>query len=304
MSDSDISRIASPSQIPLASYGVIEVSGADARSFLHGQLSNDILHLPKNGAQWTAYCSAKGRMLAGFLAWAPAPDTILLACDRALVTPLVKRLRMFVLRAKVTVEDASERLSMAGQIGAATGPEPFTHSRVADTTLLGLPDALGVRRTLVVSDSAVANAPAADENEWARLMILMGEIWLTPATQDQFVPQMVNFDVIGGINFKKGCYPGQEVVARAHYRGAVKRRMYRATVNAPAAAGQALFTGGPDGQECGLVANAALTSTVAGSEVLAVVPIQARLESAIHLGAPDGPLLTFMDLPYAIPEAP
>lgn len=304
MSDSDISRIASPNQIRLASYGVIEASGADARSFLHGQLSNDIQHLPQDGAQWTAYCSAKGRMLAGFLAWAPRPDTILLACDRALVAPLVKRLRMFVLRAKVAVEDASERVNVAGQIGAATGPEPFTHSRVADTTLLGLPGALGVRRTLVVSDSAVANAPAADENEWARLMILMGEIWLTPATQDQFVPQMVNFDVIGGINFKKGCYPGQEVVARAHYRGAVKRRMYRATVNAPAAAGQALFTGGPDGQECGLVANAALASTVAGSEVLAVVPIQARLESAIHLGAPDGPLLTFIDLPYAIPEAP
>ena len=303
MSDSDISRIASPSRIRLASYGVIEVSGADARNFLHGQLSNDILHLPQNGAQWTAYCSAKGRMLAGFLAWAPTPDTILLACDRALVAPLVKRLRMFVLRAKVSIEDASERLGMAGQIGAATGPEPFSVSRAGDTTLLGLPAAPGLRRTLVAVDSATATAPIDDENEWTRLMILMGEIWLTPATQDQFVPQMVNFDVIGGINFKKGCYPGQEVVARAHYRGAVKRRMYRATVNALAAAGQALFTGGPDGQECGLVANAALASTGAGSEVLAVVPIQARLESAIHLGAPDGPLLTFIDLPYAIPEA-
>lgn len=303
MSDSTIPRIPIPSQMQLLSFGVIEVTGADARAFLHGQLSNDILHLPPDSAQWTAYCSAKGRMLAGFLAWATAPDIIYLACDRSLVAPLVKRLRMFVLRAKVTVEDASARLHLAGHVGAAAGPAPFVVSREGETCLIGLPPAQGMRRTLVAGTLPTSNAAVSDQNEWLRLMILMGEVWLMPATQDQFVPQMVNFDAIGGINFKKGCYPGQEVVARAHYRGAVKRRMYRATVNAPATAGQALFSSGPEAQECGLIANAAVASVGGGNEVLAVLPIQARLESEIRLGAPDGPVLTFMDLPYTIPEA-
>jgi len=166
-----------------------------------------------------------------------------------------------------------------------------------------LPAVDGQRRELIVAPAATANTAGDDESGWKAMMIAAGEVWLTPATQDQFVPQMVNFDAIGGISFKKGCYPGQEVVARAHYRGAVKRRMYPARVKGTASAGQPLFAGDADAQECGMVANATVLAEGV-SVVLAVVPIQSRLEVGIHLAAADGPALVFQDLPYAIPEAP
>ena len=287
----------------LASFGLIEVSGSDARSFLHNQLSNDLLHLAPDQAQWSAYCSPKGRMLAGFLTWCAPPERIFLACDRALVPGLIKRLRMFVLRAKAVIEDASERFEFTGVIGAAGDHAPLRLALTDDAMRIDLPAVDGQRRELVVVPAVNATVTGDDESGWKAMMIAAGEVWLTPATQDQFVPQMVNFDAIGGISFKKGCYPGQEVVARAHYRGAVKRRMYPARVKGTASAGQPLFAGDADGQECGMIANAAVLADGV-SAVLAVVPIQSRLEAGIHLAAADGPALVFLDLPYAIPEAP
>ena len=291
----------------LASFGLIEVSGSDARSFLHNQLSNDLLHLAPDQAQWTAYCSPKGRMLAGFLAWCATPERIYLACDRALVPGLVKRLRMFVLRAKAVIDDASERFEFSGVIGEAGDHVPLRLALTDDAMRIDLPAVDGQRRALIVAPvpapAAAASAVSGDETVWKAMMIAAGEVWLTPATQDQFVPQMVNFDAIGGISFKKGCYPGQEVVARAHYRGAVKRRMYPARVKGTASAGQPLFAGGADAQECGMIANASVLAD-GFCAVLAVVPIQSRLEANIHLAAVDGPALVFLDLPYAIPESP
>lgn len=136
-------------------------------------------------------------------------------------------------------------------------------------------------------------------------MVLAGEAWITQATQEAFVPQMINFDALDGINFKKGCYPGQEIVARAHYRGAVKRRMYRASVDAPAQAGDVLYASDLNGQESGLVALAApATGTTGSSDLLAVIQIQSHANAQLRLGTPDGPLLRFAPLPYALPEAP
>ena len=285
----------------LTSFGLIEVSGTDARLFLHNQLSNDLLNLAPDRAQWTAYCSPKGRMLAGFLAWGAPPDRIYLACDRALVPGLVKRLRLFVLRAKVVIDDVSERYALSGVTGGADENIPFQLALTDDSMHIALPAVDGQQRTLVIGPALAASAASDDETGWNAMMIAAGEVWLTPATQDQFVPQMVNFDAIGGINFKKGCYPGQEVVARAHYRGAVKRRMYPARVSGAAIAGQPLFSGGIDAQECGMIANA-ITTADGSSTVLAVLPIQSRFETTIHLAAVDGPVLTFLDLPYVIPE--
>lgn len=285
----------------LASFGLIEVSGTDARSFLHNQLSNDLLHLAPNQAQWTAYCSPKGRMLAGFLAWSAAPDRIYLACDRGLVPGLVKRLRMFVLRAKVVVDDASERFEFNGASGGTGDHVPFQLALMDDAMHIALPAVDGQKRVLIVAPALATTPPSDDETAWKAMMIAAGEVWLTPATQDQFVPQMVNFDAIGGISFTKGCYPGQEVVARAHYRGAVKRRMYPARVSGVASAGQPLFSGGAESAECGMIANATVL-TDGTSTVLAVLPIQSRLEANIHLATAEGPVLAFLDLPYAIPE--
>jgi folate-binding protein YgfZ len=289
----------------LATWSLIRASGADARSFLHGQLSNDLLGLAEGQAQWTAYCSPKGRMLAGFLAWIDADDGVMLACDRSIVATLIKRLRMFVLRAKVVVEDVGGALKVEGLIGEPDGPLAFGVRHAGDATQVGLPAVGGMPRYLAIEPAATVQATDSDETPWMASMIRAGESWITAATQDLFVPQMVNFDALGGINFKKGCYPGQEIVARAHYRGAVKRRMYRAWITGAAETpkpGQALFSAGANAQECGQVANAVRYPDGA-SELLAVLSMQCRHESGIHLGAADGPALAFADLPYEFPEA-
>lgn len=294
---------------PLPDWGLIHATGADAEDFLHGQLTNDLLHLGPDAAQWSAYCSAKGRMYAGFLVWRDGAAGFFLACDRALIPALVKRLRMFVLRAKVVIEDASAAFDVQGvaiplEPPVPGLPDPMQVQR-GRVTLVGLPAVAGMQRSLAITpagqtnDSGLTDGTATD---WQRLMIHAGEAWITPATQEQFIPQMVNFDAIGGINFKKGCYPGQEVVARAHYRGAVKRRTYLAHVAGDAKAGDPLFASDLNGQESGLVANAA-PAVGGGSDVLAVIQIQSHANAEVRLGSPEGPLLTFTDLPYPLPAA-
>ena len=354
----------------LPDWGLIHASGPDAQAFLHGQLTNDLLHLAPDAAQWSGYCSAKGRMLAGFLVWRDGGDGFYLATDRDLLPGLVKRLKMFVLRAKTVIEDCSEQYAALGTYGAdnaaalpamgvrrvdagtvETAPDataapasPSVAPSVAPTVApsvvpptaqawhIALPAVDGVPRTLTYTRTGTAaDAPAAAASalppataaEWTRLMVLAGEAWITQATQEVFVPQMINFDALDGINFKKGCYPGQEIVARAHYRGAVKRRMYRATVDAPAKAGDVLYASDLNGQESGIIALAApvapaapaapaasqpglggLTGqTTTASEVLAVIQIQSHANAEVRLGAPNGPLLRFAPLPYALPEA-
>ena len=292
-------------QAHLASWALLRVSGADARTFLHGQLSNDLLSLGADQAQWSSYCSPKGRMLAGFLVWHDEHGNIMLACDGSIAATVAKRLRMFVLRSKVVIEETAGELRVVGSLGADSALAPFAVRHDAGVTRVGLPAVEGTSRHLHVEAQSLPLAAPADDSPWAAGMIRAGESWITAATQDQFVPQMVNLDALGGINFKKGCYPGQEVVARAHYRGAVKRRMYRALVGglgAPPAAGQALYSGGANAQECGQVANAVMHAD-GTCELLAVVSMQSRAETSIHLGGPDGPALSFVDLPYALPEA-
>jgi hypothetical protein len=292
----------------LPEWGLIRASGPDSQAFLHGQLTNDLLHLAPEAAQWSGYCTAKGRMLAGFLVWRDAADGYYLATDRALAGALAKRLSMYVLRAKVKIEDVSARFAAFGLIDGS-GPAPFATSAQGEAWLVGLPAVDGRERMLawVPADAAAAYASGAghataDASDWMRLMVRAGEAWITTATQEQFVPQMINFDAMGGISFKKGCYPGQEIVARAHYRGAVKRRMYRATVAVSAKAGDALFASDLSGQESGMVALAAPDGK-GGSELLAVLQIRSHGEAEVRLGTPDGPLLHFEPLPYALPDA-
>ena len=307
----------------LPDWGLIHASGPDAETFLHGQLTNDLLSLGPDKAQWSGYCTAKGRMLAGFLVWRDHADGFYLATDRSLLAGLVKRLKMFVLRAKVVIDDVSDRYCALGKwdSGAADsiamgvqrlGPTatPTTPAQSATWTIV-LPPVDGVPRRLIwtgadqVTQTINASGLAiSDATAWTRLMVRAGEAWITAATQEAYVPQMINFDAIDGISFKKGCYPGQEIVARAHYRGAVKRRMYLATVDAAAKAGDILYASDLNGQESGSVALAAPAGNQASvSELLAVVQIQSHAAAEIRLGAPDGPLLRFESLPYALPDA-
>lgn len=228
---------------PLASDGLIAVSGADALDFLQGQLTNDIKQVRQH-AQLTGYCTAKGRLLALFYAFS-WQDTVYLQCPRTLVPALVKRLRMFVLRSKVTIEDVSDQFLSLGL--SSTQAEVIEHwpqtpdsvTPLAGGVLIRLASVGEIHRARLICPVASAEThwptisqpyQIAAPRIWEWLDIQAGTPQVYPATQEQFVPQMLNLDVLNGINFKKGCYTGQEIVARTHYLGKVKRRTGIATL--------------------------------------------------------------------------
>ena len=231
---------------PLTHLGLIACSGADAQAFLHGQFSNDVKQLTPEHSEYTAYCSAKGRMLANFLIW-QEDRAYCLELARSLLPAVQKRLAMFVLRAKVKLVDASESrliLGLAGSAAVGALRELFpalpreAHQIVHDPangTLIALS---GARFQLVAELEsakrlwqrlAKALTPVGSAC-WQWLEIRNGIPLITPATQEQFVPQMANMELIGAVNFQKGCYPGQEIVARTQYLGQLKRRMVLAHV--------------------------------------------------------------------------
>lgn len=237
-------------------YGILAVSGTDAREFLHAQLTVDMRDLPPDRARLAGWCSAKGRLLATFLV-IPAGERFLLQLARDLAPAVAKRLAMFILRAKVKLADESEAWA---QFGVWDAPPHWDASRVvAHEGQVTVP--LGDGRFLRLEPAqAPTLVPNADEEAWTLQEIRAGRPLITAATQDQFVPQMVNLESLGGVDFKKGCYPGQEIVARAQYRGQVKRRMVRL----PAPEGEPL----KPGQEFqgGVVVDSA------GGELLVVLP--------------------------------
>lgn len=237
----------------LTRYGLLSVTGDDARDFLHAQLTNDIANLPPGRAALAGWCSAKGRLLASLLV-IPAAQGFLLQLARDIAPAVAKRLSMFVLRAKVKVADQSDAWAQYGVWGVDwKKPELSWEGDVASVRV-------GEGRFLLLGRGLDLEA-GADESEWALQEIRAGRPLITSATQDLFVPQMVNFEKIGGVDFKKGCYPGQEIVARAQYRGQVKRRM----VHLQAPPGSTLRPGAEF--------NGGVVVDSAGGELLAVVPI-------------------------------
>jgi tRNA-modifying protein YgfZ len=200
-------------------YGLLAVTGADARDFLHAQLTNDIANLPPDRAALAGWCTAKGRLLASFLV-IPSQQGFLLQLARDLAPAVAKRLSMFVLRSKVKIADESDAWAQYGFWDAGFGVPGVAWD--ADTATVKV----GERRFLKIGKSVVEDCKGSEE-AWTLQEIRAGRPLISAATQDQFVPQMVNFETLGAIDFQKGCYPGQEIVARAQYRGQVKRRMTR-----------------------------------------------------------------------------
>ena len=302
---------------PLHDLGTLVFEGADAASFLQGQLSNDVSALAAGAAQWTSYNSPKGRMLATLLLWRAGPASFRAWVAADLAATLRKRLAMFVLRAKVTVSDRtaeSRRFGVAGPgasdallaaLGAA--PQPSQGLNVATCIVVATPDG----RVIVdapddVADaterSLAAHACGASAEHWHWLGIRAGVPVITGPTQDLFVPQHANWDLVGGVNFRKGCYPGQEIVARMQYLGRMKERLFAFHVDAkPPAAATPLFHPEFGAQACGTVVNAA-AAPEGGSDLLAVVQWSALAAPALHLGAPEGPTLTPLPLPYDVPD--
>jgi tRNA-modifying protein YgfZ len=282
----------------LPQYSLLRFSGADAQTFLHGQLTCDVSALQPGSSSYGGYCTPKGRLLATFLLWSAA-GTYTMLLPSALAEPIRKRLAMYVLRSKVKVEDITADYACVGVHGAnaaqglAAVPERLHGVVERDgVTVIHLPAA----RFLTVMPRTQANLNSGDD-AWSGLDIAAGIPFITPATQEEFVPQMVNLDLIGGLSYSKGCYPGQEIVARTHYLGKLKQRMYRASVAAPAAPGDKLYCAELGDQSAGMIVTAVRTAGVR-HEVLAVMQSAHAQSAPYHLGSLQGPLLELLPLPY------
>jgi folate-binding protein YgfZ len=278
----------------LPDWGVLRAQGADAATFLHSQLTQDITGLPMSEARLAGYCSAKGRLLATFVVWRVAADEYLLACSADILPAALKRLRMFVLRAKCTLGDVSAERPLWGVVGDAAAALGTPWRR--EGALVRLPDAEGQARALWAGLPA-PDLPALPPDAWQWLEVQSAVPRIVAATVEQFVPQMVNLEAVGGVNFQKGCYPGQEIVARSQYRGSVKRRAFVFASDAASQPGQEIYLAGDD-QPAGMVVNAA--SHGGRHALLAEVKLAAAGTEALHLGAPDGPALTRTPLPYPL----
>jgi folate-binding protein YgfZ len=307
-----------------AHYGLIEATGPDARAFLHGQLSSDLDTLGPDRAQLSTYSSPKGRVLATLLLWRSADDLVL-QLPAAIVASIAKRLSMFVLRSKLrlTVSERYIRLGVAGDQAAATLQAAGYAVPETDFALVALdaagataPDRLlrlpGGRYELVVSDPARAieswqrlcsgGAQGGNGAAWQWASIRSGIADIVTETQDQFVLQMLNYDVLEGVSFTKGCYPGQEIVARTQYRGEIKRRtwlLHSQSGEEPVAA-QPIYAGGSPEQPIGTVLGAA-AAPAGGFDALACVHLDLAAGNDLRLGSVDGPPLQRLPLPYALP---
>lgn len=298
---------------PLARDGLLSATGSEAASFLHRLLSNDIEHLPGDGLRRAAFCTPKGRMLADFLVWREGDD-YLLQTSADLLPGMLKKLSMYVLRSKVKLSDASTEHAMIGLAGPE-GSSILQKLGVAPPLVMGRTDYCGGSVLTLDEQRHMLVVPQADADSvwqqlsvhaqpvgtaaWRWLEIKAGVPRISLATQEEFVPQMVNLDKVEGISFKKGCYPGQEIVARTHYLGKVKRRMFHAHVDGPEhSGGTSVFSPETADQACGMVVNSA-PSPMGGWELLVVIQISCAEAGPIHLGSPDGPSVTLLPLPYS-----
>lgn len=288
---------------PLAHLRLIEVSGPEAAGFLHQQLTSDVNHLALDAAQHSAWCSAKGRMLASFLLFRNGPDYQLqLSAD--LLPAIHKRLQMFVLRSKVSITDQSgerEIIGLSGPqaeaaLGAAGLPVP-NQSLTTAVFSTGVVVRLDSQRfeIVVARDAApalwqrlAAHARPAGTVVWQWLDIQAGVPLITAHTKEEFVPQMAHFEQLGAVSFHKGCYPGQEIVARMQYLGKVKRHLYRGQSIGPIAAGDAIYSPANSEHPCGMITNVAPAPT-GGYDALAVVQESFVSTGELQLAPPDGP---------------
>jgi folate-binding protein YgfZ len=282
---------------PLPSCAVIAVSGRDARTFLQGQLTNDLLGLERHPGMLAAYCNRQGRVLA-ILRLAADAEGVLIVLHRRLPATLIGQISQYVLRADVRFEDCSDRISVAGLIETgpdARGPPPAGAASgltrmVANSRRMLL---IGARATL---DASLATVPPCSSTDWDRACIADGEPLVQPETAALWLPQMLNLDLLGAVSFNKGCYVGQEIIARAQHLGRIKRRMLRYVGPAHAALqpGHALFSG-----ESLAAQVVAVTGDAGSTQCLAVVEL--RYCSDLLGVKPGGSEFVPADLPYSIP---
>lgn len=290
---------------PISHLGVIRVQGDDAASFLHGQLTNDFALLDVQHARLAAFCSAKGRMQASMIGFKRAPDDILLVCSLDLLAQTLKRLSMFVLRAKAKLTDATQEFQLLGLVGDAVPDAslaPWSVQTTGDAHVVHLYPAAGQARALWIAPvgTVVPQAPALTAEQWLWTEVASGIATVSLATYELFVPQMLNYESVGGVNFKKGCYPGQEVVARSQFRGTLKRRAFIVHAANEVQTGAEVFAASDADQATGTIVQAA---PAPGGGWSAIVSMQiSSATEALTAGSAQGEPLTVQPLPYPLLE--
>jgi folate-binding protein YgfZ len=286
--------------------GVIRATGEDAAHFLHGQLTQDFAMLGEREARLAAFCNAKGRMQASFIAFRRGADEVLLVCSRDVLPATLKRLSMFVLRAKAKLSDASAEFALYGVAGETLkalqpAPQaPWTLTELGEARLVQLYPADGQPRALWVGPAAQAPAgPALDAHLWQWGEVRSAVATITAPIVEAFVPQMLNYESVGGVNFKKGCYPGQEVVARSQFRGTLKRRAFLVHAEGELAAGQEVFQASEPEQPAGIVAQAAPAPS-GGWDAIVSLQLTAAEAGELHAGSAGGARLELQALPYLL----
>ena len=317
-----------PSGLPsgvskLEHLGIIRVTGADAASFLQGQLTNDVALLGMNESRLAAFCSAKGRMQASFTIYKrPALDTaqatpdIYMVCSRDILAPTLKRLSMFVMRAKAKLADVTDEFNIYGLTGNTINSIANQAINTSATvifntsTAIALHPALGQTRALCITpvgDSAPAGETLSAEL-WNWGEVHAGIATITAPIVEAFVPQMLNYESVAGVNFKKGCYPGQEVVARSQFRGTLKRRAYVVNIDSDVTqpvVGQEIFHDSDAEQPCGMVVQVAKNPAYdlqKGFSAIVSIQVSAAEGGKLSLGSASGANITLLPLPYPLLE--
>lgn len=303
----------------LSHLSVLRAEGADAQSFLQGQLSNDIRLVNVSRAQLSAYCNAKGRMFAIFLVFQGADGAYYLRLPAALAEATCKRLRMFILRAKVKLEIADINFGCIGLSGpnaetllknvlVNTPPNSYDCITDGDLTVIRLPGPhprfslrAPLMQLMTLWQTFSAKTTLVGAGPWSWLDIMAGIPTILPGTAEEFVPQMTNLELIGGVSFTKGCYPGQEIVARMHYLGRLKQRMFLAHVDSTLQPqpGTPVFAPDLTDQSTGTVLDAQ-PSPQGGFDLLAVIHLSSKETGVLRLASSDGPCLTLKNMPYLL----
>ena len=290
----------------LGSFAVLRASGADALAFLQGQLTADVGEVGAAASRLAAWCSPKGRVLATFRLLAdPAGRGYLLVCERWFVAKLLARLRMFILRADARIDDVSGEVGVAGVAGTRALPDRAAawaqSAEVDDAAVFGetvITRAPGRHRRFVVAGPHVyvasvaapraGRARRADDGAWHLADICAGVARITEDTSDAFVPQMLNLDRLRAVSFEKGCYVGQEIVARAQHLGRIKRRAYVGRTDTAIAAGDPIVDAARDGgPKVGEVV-AAQPHPDGASAACVVVNIESASSPALRAGRSGG----------------
>lgn len=303
--------------VPLTHLGLIDATGEEVTPYLHNLTSTNIKSLQPGRAQLSSLSGPKGRMLASFLLWR-TPEGIRLALAADLHASILKKLGMYVLRTKVKLADAGNERVLLGLAGAAAeaalagaalgvpgvaldlaSTEDVAVARLADGRFVV--DCPADKAAALWETFRGAGLQAAGTTAWQWLDIQAGFPLVGARTSDEFVAQMLNYELLGGVSFDKGCFPGQEIIARTQHLGKVKKRMFAAHLDADAVvtAGMDLYAEEFGAQSCGKV----LTATPApegGVDALVSVQLSVHEKGAAHLGAPNGPQLSFRPLPYSV----